>query len=156
MIVWYFSVRQFLGDNWDCNNASVAVASVAGSSAWEFHLNPHISWSSGSFFQMFAVVHCEGCPLAGDGYLYILGTPCGREGNAYLARVSTSHVLNQHYWQYYRGGNGVEPMTSQVWSSDSTSATVVLQGGVGELSVRQFREQYHVVLYATSTCCRHV
>lgn len=136
MIVWYFSVREFLGDSWDCNNASVAIAPVSGPSAWNFHLQPELVWTKGSSFQMFAVVHCQECPLAGDGYIYIMGTPCGREGSAYLARVNEENILDQSSWQYFHNADTHHSQDASMWSSNISLATVVLKGGVGELSVR--------------------
>jgi hypothetical protein len=81
-------------------------------------------------------------PGPGDPYIYSFGTPSGRGGSAYLARVLPGNVPDLTKYQY--------------WNSDSNSwvptnpaaATPVIPGPVGELSAQfnTYLKQY-LVLY---------
>jgi hypothetical protein len=82
-------------------------------------------------------------PGPGDPYIYSFGTPAGRGGSAFIARVLPSYLPDLTKYQY--------------WNSDSNSwvptnpaaATPVLPGPVGEMSV-----QYNTYLrqYLTLYC----
>src|SRR6185312_1212365 len=62
------------------------------------------------------------------GYVYAFGTPNGRFGDAHLARVPEDQLLDNSAYEYWTG-HGWE-------RGNSTSATPIVQGPVGELSVR--------------------
>jgi hypothetical protein len=63
-----------------------------------------------------------------DGYVYAFGTPNGRFGDAYLARVPPQRLLDQAAYQYWTG---------TTWQAGSSAiATPIVTGPVGELSVR--------------------
>jgi hypothetical protein len=106
-----------------------------------------VVWSSTSRFQQFATVHVAsndtaqagsdpacGESLDLDAYIYLLATPCGREGSAYLARVGRTgdNPLRASEYRYF-GGRRING--SVVWVADEATATSVLPSGVGELSV---------------------
>ena len=45
----------------------------------------------------------------GDGYVYMYGTPNGRQGNAYLARVAEQSMLDLTKYQYWNGNAAAVP-----------------------------------------------
>jgi hypothetical protein len=61
------------------------------------------------------------------GYVYVYGTPNGRDGSARLARIPEADFPDLSAAEY-RSGSG--------WSSDVGAATPVLDGRVSELSVQ--------------------
>jgi hypothetical protein len=69
------------------------------------------SWTSGTVGQ-------------GEQYIYVYGTPSGRQGSAYVARVPASELTNLSDYQYWSGaGNGG-------WvTGDPSAATSVIGGG---------------------------
>ncbi|HKP43980.1 MAG TPA: DUF4185 domain-containing protein [Mycobacterium sp.] len=81
-------------------------------------------------------------PGPGDPYLYSFGTPSGRGGSAFVARVLPGYVPDLRHYEY--------------WNSDQNSwvpgnpaaATVVIPGPVGEMSAQfnTYLKQY-LVLY---------
>jgi catechol 2,3-dioxygenase-like lactoylglutathione lyase family enzyme len=63
-----------------------------------------------------------------DGFVYAFGTPNGRFGNAYLARVPEQRILDLSAYEYW---------TRTGWrQASSTIATPIVAGPIGELSVR--------------------
>jgi hypothetical protein len=63
-----------------------------------------------------------------DGYVYAFGTPNGRFGNAYLARIPEAQLLNLAAYQYWTG---------KTWQPGlSALAAPIVTAPVGELSVR--------------------
>ncbi len=97
-----------------------------------------------------------------DGYIYMYGTPNGRQGAAYLARVAPDDILDVSKYEYYKkGSSGWLGSTPAKWvqgSPSSASAIIGKSGGflgftkpgytVSEMSV-QYNEylQKYVVLY---------
>jgi hypothetical protein len=78
----------------------------------------------------------------GDGYLYSFGTPAGRSGSAYLARVPQSLVPDLTKYEYWNADSGS-------WvPANPAAATPVIPGPVGEMSVQYntYLKQY-LVLY---------
>lgn len=80
-----------------------------------------------------------------DGYIYSFGTPGGRGGSAFLARVppgSVPDLTKYQYWKAAEDGSGS-------WvPGDPAAATPVIPGPVGEMSVQynDYLKQY-LVLY---------
>jgi Domain of unknown function (DUF4185) len=63
-----------------------------------------------------------------DGFVYAFGTPNGRFGNAYLARVPEQRLLDKPAYEYWTG---------KAWQPGSSAiAAPIVAGPVGELSVR--------------------
>ncbi len=61
------------------------------------------------------------------GYVYMVGTPAGRFGDAYLARVKSTAIENQKEYQYYNGKS---------WAKgDESRAAKIFAGPVGEVSL---------------------
>jgi hypothetical protein len=61
------------------------------------------------------------------GYVYMVGTPNGRFGNAQLARVPEQQVLQKKAWRYWDG---------RTWSPQESAAVPIAVGPVGEVSVQ--------------------
>lgn len=97
-----------------------------------------------------------------DGYVYVYGTPNGRQGAAYLARVAGDDILDVSKYEYYKkassGWFGSTPARWVKGSPSSASAIIGKSGGfwgftkpgytVSEMSV-QYNEylKKYVVLY---------
>ncbi len=64
----------------------------------------------------------------GPGYLYVYGTPSGRNGSLYLARTPETQILTQAAYQYWNGSTWV--------TGNESAATAVVGAPVSELSVR--------------------
>lgn len=71
-------------------------------------------------FQMNALVRT-------GGYVYMIGTPNGRFGNAHLARVPEKQVLSKTSWHYWDG---------KTWSGNERSAVPIAVGPISEVSVQ--------------------
>ncbi|TDO33767.1 uncharacterized protein DUF4185 [Kribbella sp. VKM Ac-2527] len=71
-------------------------------------------------FQMTALVR-------NNGYVYMVGTPNGRFGNAHLARVPERQVLSKKAWRYWDG---------KTWSTNESAAAPIAIGPVSEVSVQ--------------------
>jgi hypothetical protein len=63
-----------------------------------------------------------------DGFVYTFGTPNGRFGNAYVARVPEQQLLDKSAYEFWTGKS---------WQQgDSMMAAPIVQKPVGEISVR--------------------
>ncbi|AKS36725.1 hypothetical protein AFA91_28595 [Mycolicibacterium goodii] len=81
-------------------------------------------------------------PGPGDPYLYMFGTPSGRGGAAFIARVAPGAVPDLNRYEYWNSN-------SNAWvPRDPGAATPVIPGPVGELSAQYntYLRQY-LVLY---------
>ena len=97
-----------------------------------------------------------------DGYVYMYGTPNGRQGAAYLARVTPENILDADKYEYYKkASSGWFGSSAARWvknSPSSASAIIGKSGGacgstkpgytVSEMSVQynDYLEKY-VVMY---------
>jgi hypothetical protein len=80
-------------------------------------------------------------PGPGDPYLYSFGTPTGRGGPAYVARVPQGFVPDLTKYEYWNSDNGS-------WvPNNPAAATPVIPGPVGELSAQYntYLKQYLVL-----------
>ncbi len=107
------------GDRWGVYPGSVRTPrpdAVPGA----HHMDGNENFQQGAFLK----------PGPGDPYIYSFGTPSGRGGSAYLARVQPAAIPDVSKYQY--------------WNSDSNSwvpgnpgaATPVIPGPVGEMSAQ--------------------
>jgi hypothetical protein len=82
--------------------------------------------SSNKNFQQSAFVKGD------DGYVYMYGTPNGRQGAAYLARVAPENILDASKYEYYKGAKssffGTTPAT---WVKGNPSAATAIIGKSG-------------------------
>lgn len=98
-----------------------------------------------------------------DGYVYVYGTPNGRQGAAYLARVTEDNILDVSKYEYYKkastGWFGSSTPARWVKGSPSSASAIIGKSGglfgftkpgytVSEMSV-QYNEylKKYVVLY---------
>jgi hypothetical protein len=85
-------------------------------------------------------------PGPGDPYLYTFGTPAGRAGSAYIARVAPTLVPDVTKYEYWNSDNGS-------WvPGNPGAATPVIPGPVGEMSAQYntYLKQY-LVLYGNGS-----
>jgi hypothetical protein len=119
----YMSVRHFgQPGHWTTNYSGIAYSDDGGQSwvAAPTTLRPNTP-ASDDIFQMIAFARR-------DGFVYAFGTPNGRFGNAYVARVPEQQLVNPLAYEYWTG---------TAWQlGASMIAAPIVTGPVGELSVR--------------------
>jgi Domain of unknown function (DUF4185) len=118
----YMSVRSFTHPgHWITNYSGVAYSDDGGQT-WHDALSARRPNTPAldEKFQMIAYARR-------DGFVYAFGTPNGRFGNAYLARVPEQRLLDTSAYEYWDGEN---------WQGSSAIAAPVVQRPVGEISVR--------------------
>jgi hypothetical protein len=119
----YMSVRHFgRPGQWTTNYSGIAYSDDAGQS-WVSApqtYRPNTP-ASDEKFQMISYARR-------DGFVYAFGTPNGRVGDAYLARVPEQRLLDSSAYEYWTG---------TAWLPGASSiAAPIMAGPVGELSVR--------------------
>lgn len=130
--------------NWDSNGAwttnfSAIATSTDNGQTWGVYPGTIRQPGAGNEnFQQGAFLK----PGPGDPYLYSFGTPAGRSGSAYIARVSPNVVPDLTKYEYWNSD-------SNAWvPGNPAAATTVIPGPVGELSAQYntYLKQY-LVLY---------
>jgi hypothetical protein len=157
--VSFMSVTQWGSPGqWTTNYSAIAYSTDNGEN-WKVapssvrYNNP---WSGNQNFQQSAFVR------PGDGYIYMYGTPNGRQGAAYLSRVAEKDILDVTKYDYYSAGQqGWFSSTPAGWYRNNPSAATPVFGvdtgacgvanpgnQVSEMSV-QYNKQLkkYVVLY---------
>ena len=100
--VSFMSVSQWgAPGQWSTNYSAIAWSDDNGET---FHVAPSTvrynqPWGGNQNFQQSAFVR------PGDGYVYTYGTPNGRQGAAYLARVAERDILDLTKYDYYSAGS---------------------------------------------------
>lgn len=122
--VHYFNMRNWTG--WQLNYSSVC-RSNDGGHTWQ--RIERLTYPTGSRFAMAAYARL------GD-YIYMMGTPSGRTGYAYMARVREDRFEDPQGYQYWDGGSG------QWTEGKETAATPIIEEPVGEASLI-----YHPLLH---------
>lgn len=120
--VHYMSVNRWgPAGSWFTNHAGFAYSDDNGET-WT--KDPKAIWQNTAAwddkFQMAALVRSA-------GYVYLIGTPNGRFGNAHLARVPEKQVLSKSSWRYWDG---------KIWSNRASAAVPITVGPVSEVSVQ--------------------
>lgn len=118
----YMSVRHFApeGGRWITNHAGVAYSDDGGQTWTEDLAARRVNTPDGNDpFQVNAFARR-------DGFVYMIGTPHGRFGDARLARVPERAVLDLAAYRYWTGSG---------WVPGAHRAAPVVSGPVGELSV---------------------
>ncbi|MDQ3762086.1 MAG: DUF4185 domain-containing protein [Actinomycetota bacterium] len=119
----YMSVRKFTEPGqWITNHSGIAYSDDGGQN-WKDVPSTHRPNTTAldDKFQMIAYAR-------GRGFVYAFGTPNGRFGDAHVARVPERRLLDKSAYEYWNG---------TAWQrGDSTIATPIVHGPVGELSVR--------------------
>ncbi|MGB6179786.1 MAG: DUF4185 domain-containing protein [Rhodococcus sp. (in: high G+C Gram-positive bacteria)] len=119
----YSSVRDWgeLGGSWTSNYSGIAFSDDNGATWTKDRGAVWVNSDSGTNFQTPALAR-EG------GYVYMYGTPNGRVGGVYVARVPEDRVLDKGAWEYWVGSG---------WSNDASRGPApMITGGVGEVSVQ--------------------
>nr|MDO8111170.1 DUF4185 domain-containing protein [Candidatus Sigynarchaeota archaeon] len=111
-----------------CNNGSIA----ASTDGVHFTRIANVSWPGDSNFVMFGHVQDFRPASIAEGMHYLLATPAGRYGSAYLLRVPQGQVLNMSAYEYF---TGTDTSGDPSWSPDMWLATPVINRPVGEISV---------------------
>ena len=91
-------------------------------------VNDGLNWTECENFSFDAVSYFAMCGyFKKDGYVYMIGTPSGRDGSARLARFLESDIENRENYEYWNATNG--------WlKGEEYRASVIISGTVGELS----------------------
>ena len=122
----YMSVHGFgaKGGVWDCNYSKFVYSDDLGKS-WtqsDFNLGDR-----DSNFNMLALTNQQGRGNEEGGYIFALGTPCGRFGGVKLARVAKDDLLHLGAWEYFSGDH--------LWTGNPGEATEIIPSPVGEGSI---------------------
>lgn len=117
------------GGVWQCN-ASKFVFSDDEGRTWTDAARDF--GGRGSNFNMLALTGERGGGNADGGYIYALGTPCGRFGDAQLARVRPGAVAQNDAWEYL---SAVTPNGTPRWDKSPLQAIDVIPGPIGEASI---------------------
>lgn len=114
--VHYFNMRNW--DTWTTNYSGM-YKSIDNGQSWEkleeVTFSSHSPFGQAGYFKK-------------EGYVYMIGTETGRNGQAYLARFFESNIENRENYEYWNG-------TSGAWvRGNEQLATVIIDDKVGELS----------------------
>ncbi len=120
-IVAYMSIKRYgAPGRWETNHSGLA-CSTDGGQTWT--KDPGAIWrntpTGDHRFQMMALVRHEGS-------IYLVGTPNGRAGSAYLARAPEADLLDPTRHEYWDGTG---------WQPDERRAAPIITAPVSELSV---------------------
>lgn len=135
----YMSIKQWAvdGDNdsWAVNHSEIVYSDDMGKT-WT---KSGVKWDSDSNFAQVAYV-------VQDGTVYMWGTPSGRHGNVYLAKVSSDKVLEKGAYQYWDG---------KTWVNDELQARPVANGEVSEMTVRYntYYKRYIMMYFSAKQRC---
>jgi hypothetical protein len=124
--------------SWSTNFSAIAMSPDNGENWGVYPGTIRTPTAGNENFQMGAFLK----PGPGDPYLYSFGTPNGRSGSAYVARVAPNLVPDLTKYEYWNSDNGS-------WvPGNPAAATPVIPGPVGEMSAQYntYLKQY-LVLY---------
>ena len=123
----FMSIRNWdANGQWSTNFSALAMSSDNGQTWGVYPGTIRTPGGGNENFQQGAFLK----PGPGDPYIYSYGTPSGRSGSAYVARVSPSVVPDLTKYEYWNAGSGT-------WvPADPSAASPVIPGPVGEMSVQ--------------------
>jgi D-arabinan endo alpha-(1,5)-arabinofuranosidase len=126
----YMSVHGFAaqGGVWDCNYSQFLYSDDMGKTWTPAALQFGDSTSN---FNMLALTDQNGSGNDFSLYVYAIGTPCGRFGDAKLGRVPKQSVLDPNAWQYYVAGQDQE----HSWTANRSAASEIIPAPIGEGSI---------------------
>lgn len=128
--------------SWSTNFSAIAMSPDNGETWGVYPGTIRTPAAGNENFQMGAFLK----PGPGDPYLYSFGTPNGRGGSAYVARVAPNLVPDLTKYEYWNADNGS-------WAAGNpAAATPVIPGPVGEMSAQYntYLKQY-LALYGNGT-----
>ncbi|WP_313861356.1 DUF4185 domain-containing protein [Mycobacterium sp.] len=135
----FMSIRDWNSPGaWSTNFSAIAVSQDNGENWGVYPGTIRPPTGGNENFQMGAFLK----PGPGDPYLYTFGTPNGRGGSAYIARVAPNLVPDLTKYEYWNSDNGA-------WvPANPAAATPVIPGPVSEMSAQYntYLRQY-LVLY---------
>ncbi|MFD4433893.1 DUF4185 domain-containing protein, partial [Nocardia sp. NPDC058497] len=120
----YSSIREWgsTSGSWVSNYSGIAYSDDGGQSWTKDKGAVWLNAGTGWAFQMPAITKGP------DGFVYMYGTPQGRIGGVFVARVAPERILDKAAWQLWTGAE---------WTSDPTSPpAAIVTGAVGEVSVQ--------------------
>ena len=123
---WYMSVSDWNG--WKLDHAGLARWNGTTN---KFQILNDSFFAGDSSFGMVAASQRSPLENVNDNYVYVWGTPGGRQNGVKLARVLPTDIENHAAYQYYDGTANGSPQ----WISDEYAAEVIVPPGVGEMSV---------------------
>jgi hypothetical protein len=152
----FMSVTQWgASGSWTTNYSAIAYSTDNGEN-WKVaptSVRYNQPWTGNQNFQQSAFVR------PGDGYVYMYGTPNGRQGAAYVSRVLEKDILDVTKFEYYRKAQSATTPAGWVRNNPAAATPVFGQEGgacgvasagntVSEMSV-QYNKQLkkYVVLY---------
>lgn len=152
----FMSVTQWgAPGSWTTNYSAIAYSTDNGEN-WKVaptSVRYNQPWTGNQNFQQSAFVR------PGDGYVYMYGTPNGRQGAAYVSRVLEKDILDVTKYEYYRKAQSATTPAGWVRNNPAAATPVFGQEGgacgvanagntVSEMSV-QYNKQLkkYVVLY---------
>jgi Domain of unknown function (DUF4185) len=139
----FMSIRDWNSPgSWSTNFSAIAVSQDNGENWGVYPGTIRTPTAGNENFQMGAFLK----PGPGDPYLYSFGTPNGRGGSAYIARVAPNLVPDLTKYEYWNSDNGT-------WvPANPAAATPVIPGPVGEMSAQYntYLKQY-LVLYGNGS-----
>jgi Domain of unknown function (DUF4185) len=98
----FMAVQQWGAPGQWTTSYSAIATSVDNGESWQVApqtVRYNQGWTGNQNFQQMAFVR------PGDGFVYVYGTPNGRQGSAYVARVPEQSMLDLTKYQYYSTGN---------------------------------------------------
>ncbi|HEV7420831.1 MAG TPA: DUF4185 domain-containing protein [Mycobacterium sp.] len=135
----FMSIRDWNSPgSWSTNFSAIAMSPDNGETWGVYPGTIRTPTAGNENFQMGAFLK----PGPGDPYIYSFGTPNGRSGSAYVARVAPNLVPDLTKYEYWNSDNGS-------WvPGNPAAATPVIPGPVGEMSAQYntYLKQY-LVLY---------
>jgi hypothetical protein len=129
--VQYFNIKNWTG--WITNHSGM-YKSVDNGQTWtqceNIVFSAYSKFGQGGYFKK-------------DGYVYMIGTPPGRDGSAHLARFREPDIENRDAYEYWNGTEWIK--------GDETAASVIINDKVGELSFI-YNEKHHkwIIAYFNS------
>jgi D-arabinan endo alpha-(1,5)-arabinofuranosidase len=123
----FMSIKQWESSGqWSTNFSAIAVSGDDGQNWGVYPGTIRTPEAGNENFQMGAFLR----PGPGDPYLYLFGTPPGRAGSAYVARVPPRVVPDLTKYEYWNSDSGS-------WvPRNPAAATPVIPGPVGEMSAQ--------------------
>jgi len=135
----FMSIKSWDGNgSWTTNFSAIAMSPNNGETWGVYPGTIRPPAAGNQNFQMGAFLK----PGPGDPYLYSFGTPDGRGGSAYVARVSPGYLPDLTKYEYWNSD------TNSWVPKNPAAATPVIPGPVGEMSAQfnTYLKQY-LVLY---------